>query len=406
MKTTSILSMTAICMLYLTSSLSAQSSAELEAARRLLVEEAIVGGGIKDERVIKSIRETPRHEFIDRKYRRQAYLDMALPIGDKQTISSPFIVAFMTESLSPTESDRVLEIGTGSGYQAAVLSPLVREVYSIEIVESLGRHAKETLKRLKYDNVHVRVGDGYKGWPEKAPFDKIIVTCSPERIPTPLVEQLKEGGLMIVPVGERYQQTLYLTKKKDGKMATAALRPTLFVPMTGAAEDKREVQPDPDNPEILNGGFDEPLPKNGFVNGWYYQRNLKHIKHAKSPIGEYHVSFTNEHVGAPAHLLQGLAINGKKVQQIELSAWIKSDNVQPGRDSTEQPVVAITFYDPNRKDLGTRWLGPFRGTNEWHQQSKRFPVPLKTQEAIIRIGLFGATGTIAFDGIKLKVVNE
>jgi protein-L-isoaspartate(D-aspartate) O-methyltransferase len=196
--------MAVICMLYLTSSVSAQSSAELDAARRLLVQEAIVGGGIKDERVIKSIRETPRHEFIDRKYRRQSYLDMALPIGDKQTISSPFIVAFMTESLSPKASDRVLEIGTGSGYQAAVLSPLVREVYSIEIVESLGRHAKETLKRLKYDNVHVKVGDGYKGWPDKAPFDKIIVTCSPERIPTPLVEQLKEGGLMIVPVGERY----------------------------------------------------------------------------------------------------------------------------------------------------------------------------------------------------------
>ena len=291
MKTTSTFSMAIICMLYLTSTINGQSNAELDAARRLLVQDAIVGGGIKNERVIKSIRETPRHEFIERKYRRQAYLDMALPIGDKQTISSPFIVAFMTESLDPQPTDRVLEIGTGSGYQAAVLSPLVRDVYTIEIVESLGRQAKETLRRLKYDNVHVQVGDGYKGWPSKAPFDKIIVTCSPERIPTPLVEQLKEGGLMIVPVGERYQQTLYLTKKKDGKMAAAALRPTLFVPMTGAAEDRREVQPDPNNPKILNGSFEEKLPKNGFVSGWYYQRNLTHVKDVKSPVGDFHVSF-------------------------------------------------------------------------------------------------------------------
>ena len=133
----------------------------------------------------------------------------------------------------------MLEIGTGSGYQAAVLSPLVKEVYSIEIVESLGKHAQQTLKRLKYTNVFVKIGDGYLGWPEHAPFDKIIVTCSPEKVPQPLIDQLKEGGRMIIPVGERYQQVFHLLKKQDGKLINEALRPTLFVPMTGKAEESR-----------------------------------------------------------------------------------------------------------------------------------------------------------------------
>ena len=143
----------------------------------------------------------------------------------------------------------MLEIGTGSGYQAAVLSPLVKDVYTIEIVEQLGKHAKLTLKRLKYTNVHTKIGDGYHGWPEQAPFDKIIVTCSPEKVPQALVDQLKEGGRMIVPVGERYQQMLYLFKKEDGKLKSEALCPTLFVPMTGKAEDQRQVKPDPLHPQ-------------------------------------------------------------------------------------------------------------------------------------------------------------
>ncbi len=222
-----------------------------------MVETAVIGAGIKDERVIKSLMETPRHEFIPRKLRKeQAYLDAGIPIGESQTISSPFIVAYMTESLDPRPDDRVLEIGTGSGYQAAVLSPLVKDVYSIEIVEPLGKRAKKTLESLDYDNVHVRIGDGYKGWPKYAPFDKIIVTCSPEDVPKPLADQLAEGGLMVVPMGERHQQTLYLLTKKDGKLVKKALRPTLFVPMTGNAEAKRRVFPDPENPKILNGDFE------------------------------------------------------------------------------------------------------------------------------------------------------
>ncbi|MEM9826801.1 MAG: protein-L-isoaspartate(D-aspartate) O-methyltransferase, partial [Planctomycetota bacterium] len=217
-----------------------QADDRFAASRDRLVKLRIEAAGVKDSRVLQAIRSTPRHLFVPREDWGRAYYDMALPIGHGQTISSPFIVASMTEALEPDEEDKVLEIGTGSGYQAAVLSPLVKEVYSIEIVRELGESAAEVIKDLKLENVHTRVGDGFKGWPEAAPFDKIIVTCSPEKVPQPLIDQLVEGGMMIVPVGERYQQTMYRMIKKDGKLERQALRPTLFVPMTGAAEASRE----------------------------------------------------------------------------------------------------------------------------------------------------------------------
>ncbi|MFN7628600.1 MAG: protein-L-isoaspartate O-methyltransferase, partial [Pirellula sp.] len=153
-------------------------------------------------------------------------MDIAIAIGESQTISSPYIVALMTEALQPKPTDKVLEIGTGSGYQAAVLSPLVKDVYTIEIVEDLGERTTALLDELGYSNVHCLIGDGFKGWKEHAPFDKIIVTCSPANVPEPLREQLKEGGLMVIPVGERYQQMLYLMRKKDGKLEKEALTPT------------------------------------------------------------------------------------------------------------------------------------------------------------------------------------
>ena len=200
-----------------------QARDPFQATRARMVEEVLIAEGIKDPRVIKSMQQTMRHEFVPIAKRRLSYFDMAIPIGRAQTISPPYVVAYMTQMLELKAEDTVLEIGTGSGYQAAVLSPLVKDVYTIEIVETLGRRAAATLRRLKYKNVHSRIGDGFKGWPSKAPFDKIIVTCSPENVPLPLVEQLKEGGRMIVPLGERYQQSLYLFTKKDGKLISEAL---------------------------------------------------------------------------------------------------------------------------------------------------------------------------------------
>ncbi len=200
-----------------------------------MVREQIQARGIIDERVLTAMREVPRHEFVLDDLRGQAYEDRALPIGWEQTISQPYIVAFMTEALEPQPEHRVLEIGTGCGYQAAVLSLLVSEVCTIEIVEPLAARAAETLHRLGYDNVQVRSGDGHRGWPEESPFDSIIVTCAPEEIPAPLVEQLREGGRMIIPVGERGAQELILLEKHNGELRRKSVMCVAFVPMTGDA---------------------------------------------------------------------------------------------------------------------------------------------------------------------------
>lgn len=191
---------------------------------------------ITNTRVLAAMNKVPRHEFVPEKLRAQAYEDYPLPIGYGQTISQPYIVAFMTEQLAPQPGHRVLEIGTGSGYQAAVLAELVSEVYTIEIVEPLAARAKIDLERLGYRNVKVRAGDGYQGWSEAAPFDAIIVTCAPDHIPRPLVDQLKEGGRMILPIGELGEQQLYLLEKRGGEVHRQAVLAVRFVPMTGKAD--------------------------------------------------------------------------------------------------------------------------------------------------------------------------
>jgi protein-L-isoaspartate(D-aspartate) O-methyltransferase len=207
-------------------------------ARRRMVQRHLAERGIKDPRVLEAFRTVPRHKFLPKETRRQAYDDESIPIGQGQTITPPYDVAFMTEVLQPKPTDKVYEVGTGSGYQAAILSRLVKDVYSVEIHEPLSRHATEVLKEVGYTNVHTRHGDGYAGWPEAAPFDAIIVTCAPQSIPPPLVEQLKEGGRMVIPLGDRFNQVVHLIEKRDGKLHDRELRPTLFVPMTGKAQQE------------------------------------------------------------------------------------------------------------------------------------------------------------------------
>jgi len=194
--------------------------------------------GITNERILDVMAEVPRHELVPESSRRQAYADSPLPIGHGQTISQPYIVAFMTEQLDPDPDDEILEIGTGSGYQAAVLAGLVEHVYTIEIVEPLAERARKDLERLGYDNVSVMAGDGFAGWEEHAPYDAIIVTCAPSRVPQPLVDQLKEGGRMVIPVGpENEVQHLYLMRKRDGEVKRESILPVRFVPMTGEVEE-------------------------------------------------------------------------------------------------------------------------------------------------------------------------
>jgi len=200
-----------------------------------MVREQLIPRGVQDPRVLAAMGKVPREEFVPPNERAASYSDGPLLIGYEQTISQPYIVAFMTEQLRLQPADRVLEVGTGSGYQAAILAELVAEVYTIEILEPLAKTAEETLARRGYKNVHVKVGDGYKGWPEHAPFDAIIVTCAPEHVPQPLVNQMKEGGRMIIPVGNYLAQELYLLEKANGGMRQSAVLPVRFVPMGGEA---------------------------------------------------------------------------------------------------------------------------------------------------------------------------
>jgi protein-L-isoaspartate(D-aspartate) O-methyltransferase len=204
-------------------------------ARLRMVERHLVERGIKNPRVLDAFRTVPRHRFLAPKTQRLAYDDESIPIGEGQTITPPYDVAFMTEVLDPKPTDKVYEVGTGSGYQSAILSQLVKDVYSIEIHRPLGERAAAVHKALGYTNIHTKIGDGYGGWPDAAPFDAIIVTCAPQKIPQPLIDQLKEGGRLVIPLGDRFNQTVHLIVKRDGKLIDKELKPTLFVPMTGRA---------------------------------------------------------------------------------------------------------------------------------------------------------------------------
>lgn len=208
-----------------------QEPVDYSKERAAMVRDQLRSRGIKDERVLTAMLKVERHRFVPPAYRNQTYEDYPLPVGEGQTISQPYIVAFMTEALDLKKEDKVLEIGTGSGYQAAILGEICDSVFTIEIFQSLALSAMKTLHELGYSNVFVRIGDGYKGWAEHAPYDAIIVTCAPADIPEMLEEQLAEGGRMIIPVGSDYTQNLYLLEKKAGKLQKKSVLPVRFVPM-------------------------------------------------------------------------------------------------------------------------------------------------------------------------------
>ena len=213
------------------STVSAQVTRQKE--RISMVENQLKKKGIECQLTLSAMRKVPRHLFIPERARTLAYADRPIPIGYGQTISQPYIVAYMTEIIQPKPADRVLEIGTGSGYQGAVLAEIVKEVYTIEIIPELAEWSLETVSSLGYQNIHIKSGDGYYGWEEEAPFDAIVVTAASEYIPPPLVDQLKEGGRMIIPVGSPFMtQNLMLVEKIDGSIKTTSLLPVRFVPFT------------------------------------------------------------------------------------------------------------------------------------------------------------------------------
>jgi protein-L-isoaspartate(D-aspartate) O-methyltransferase len=209
----------------------ASAATDYASQRKAMVERQLKGRGIKDPRVLAAMAKVPRHLFVPEAQKPHAYEDRPLPIGLGQTISQPYVVALMTEAVHLKPGDKVLEIGTGSGYQAAVLSEITPKVFTIEILPALADAARKRLRELGYPTVQVKTGDGYLGWPQQAPFDAIIVTAAPGKIPPKLVEQLKEGGRMVVPVGEPPAQRLTLVEKQGGKLKITNLAPVAFVPM-------------------------------------------------------------------------------------------------------------------------------------------------------------------------------
>jgi len=371
--------------------------------RARMVQDVLVREGIRNPRVLQSMGSVPRHEFVDGLHRKQGYVDTALPIGHQQTISPPFVVAYMTETIDPQPEERVLEIGTGSGYQAAVLSGLAKEVYTIEIVGPLGIEAEKKLKKLGYSNVFCRVGDGYLGWPDKAPFHKIIVTCSPEKVPQPLVEQLAEGGKMIIPLGERYQQVFYLFEKQNGQLKPTKLIPTLFVPMTGKSEDLRDIKPDPAHPQLLNGSFELDANNDERPDNWHYQRQVERIK-GEARDGDFYLEFINADLGRPSQMLQGLAIDGRKVASVNLSMDVAIESVTPGEQPYEKPALVIHFYDSVRRPISDVLVGPFTRRMSWERQGRKIDVPKEAREAVLRVGLNGAIGKMTVDNVKLSYV--
>ncbi len=211
-----------------------------EKERNDMVRDQIEARGVSNPAVLQALRSVERHQFVPEGDRSEAYADRPLLIGSGQTISQPYIVGFMTQAIKPKKTDKVLEIGTGCGYQAAVLSKLVDHVFTIEIVDDLAKTAKERLERLNYANITVRSGDGYAGWPEEAPFDSIIVTAAPEQIPPKLIEQLKPGGRLIAPVGKDLQDLIVVEKNLDGSIIRRSVMAVRFVPMTGQAQSNRQ----------------------------------------------------------------------------------------------------------------------------------------------------------------------
>lgn len=217
----------------------ASEDAQHAARREAMVASQIAARGVTDPAVLRAMATVKRHLFVPEAYLADAYADRPLPIGYGQTISQPYIVAYMTEIIRPRSDHRVLEIGAGSGYQAAILAEIVQKIFTIEIIPELGSAARERLRKLGFQNAEVRIADGYDGWPEQAPFDAIVVTAAAEHVPPPLLKQLKDGGRMIIPVGSPFfVQTLTLVEKKGGRITTAQLMPVRFVPFRRAADGR------------------------------------------------------------------------------------------------------------------------------------------------------------------------
>ena len=394
---------------------SAQSLRDWRELASEMVDKEIVAAGVTNERVIRAMRDTPRHEFVPANQRRvrlsrHGPADRRRPDDLAAVHRGLHDAGDRSAAHRPRAGDRHRQRLPGGRAQPAG----ERRVHDRDRRAAQPAARRATLKRLGYKNVFTRAGDGYKGWPEAAPFDKIIVTCSPEEVPQPLVDQLREGGLMIIPVGERYQQNLYLMRKVSGKLKSEALRATLFVPMTGEAEAQRAVKPDPEEStnrqrqlrrrarrrrrQQANGRTaKEPA-------GWHYQRQLTlQAECADAPDGKSYVTFHNAEPGRGSHALQGFAVDGREVSTLRLILLgprrqhppRRASQTNCRRSSSRSTTSAARRSAKNRSAHSP---APSLGVDE----DKSLRVPLRAREAILRIGLLGAVGELSLDDLRLQ----
>jgi protein-L-isoaspartate(D-aspartate) O-methyltransferase len=288
-----------------------------------------------------------------------------------------------------------------------VLSLLADQVYTIEIVEPLGKQAERLLKQLGMNNVHVRIGDGYKGWAEAAPFDSIIVTCSPEAVPLPLVDQLKEGGRMMIPVGERYQQAFYLGTKTNGKLTMERQMQTLFVPMTGEAEDKRTVLPDESNHALVNGNFQE-IASDGTPTHWHYARNVTVLKDIGNEpnVARFVRKRPSRQTTLPntefTQILQGFAIDGQKVPILRVDFEMRGEKVTALQGAVMTPTAVLALYDENRNQIAEIPLGLCTGSFDWRKFSGGVRIKPEAREAVLVIGLPLSSGLLDVRNVEIK----
>jgi protein-L-isoaspartate(D-aspartate) O-methyltransferase len=399
-----------ICLVMAVFSLASQQPAsaqsglrELLEARRLMVQEEIAAQGIENERLLEAMREVPREQFLPLSRRNLAYINVAITYGDGQIVLPPLVTAHLIEQLNPQKNDKVLVIGPGSGYSTALLSRMAREVYAVEIDPAVAKMAEETLARLKYTNVKLRVGDGFEGWKEHAPYQRIIVECSPDSVPKALVEQLAEGGMLLVPTGDEFDQTMHLCKKENGKLTTLSLWPTLLLPMKGKAEELRSQSEMPRDPSILNGGFEELVPKTKDIPAhWAYVRQGRAIADEFCPEGKNSLAFVNITAGAAATALQAFPVDGKKVSELSFACKVWGKDIRPGQNRQQLPRVEVRFFDEKRRLVGGDWMGGWHLTFDWLGKEHVFSVPRTAKFAVLRIGLGGATGEIRFDDLRLE----
>lgn len=376
---------------------------ELLEARRIMVNEEIAAQGIENQKLLEAMREVPRELFIPLHKRDLAYLNVAITYGDGNVILPPLVTAHLIEKLDPQKNDKVLVIGAGSGYSTALISRMSREVYAVEIDRAVATTAEETLRSLKYTNVKLRVGDGFEGWKEHAPYQRIIVECSPDSVPRPLVDQLAEEGTLLVPTGSEFDQTMYLCKKVNGELTTLSLWPTLLVPMKGKAEELRSHSGLLRTPSILNGGFEEIVPSTKDVpTNWAYVRQGNVVEDSSCPEGSHALSFVNVTRGVAATAIQAFPVDGKNVSELTLACKIWGKDIRPGQNRQQLPRMEVRFYDEKLRYVGGDWMGGWNMTFSWVKKDHVFNVPRPAKFAVLRIGLGGATGEIRFDDIRLE----